>query len=113
MNVLSGSLSILFYTFLYRKDAWKIRSIKIPQAILNILYLLSMVLNVLLMAYRIFIELKKGGGLKEISYSLYIGMGAISAVCIYSSLAMNYERITVLVNEIENLVKYRKKFPIT
>lgn len=112
MNVLSGSLSVLFYTFLYRKDKWKIKSTKIPHAFLNILYLLPIVVNVILMANRIFIESKNGGGLKEISYALYIGMGAVSAICIYASIAMHYEQIIVLVNKIEKIVEYRKDFEL-
>lgn len=109
MQALKSSKTVLVKTFLYKKFDFKIGFIRIPYAILNIIYTMPMSINVLLMLYRIAVEVIKGGGIKDISGSFYISIGTISAVCIYSSYATSDELIIALVEFIENVVDRRKK----
>lgn len=108
MKVLSGPKSVLFHTFLLKKTA-KIGRIPIPYVILNVLFASPMVMNVVLMSYRIFVEFMNGGGFMEMSGSFYISLGTISAVLIYSSLALNYKLLIILLDLIEKVVYKRKK----
>lgn len=108
MEALSGAKSVLVKTFLYKKSNFKIGFFEIPFLILNIAFAVPMSVNVLLMIYRIAVELSKGSGLKDISGSFYLALGTTSAVCIYSSYAANHEKIIELVDIIQNVVNHRK-----
>lgn len=106
MEALSGVKSVLVKTFLYKKSNFKIGFFEIPFLILNIAFAVPMLVNTLLMIYRIAVEYK--GSLKVISGSFYLSLGTTSAVCIYSSYAANYEKIIELVEIIQNVVNQRK-----
>lgn len=108
MDVLSPSKSVLVRTFLYKKSEWMIGHMKISYVILNCLFVLPMVLNIILMSNRICVELMNGGGFKEISGSFYISFGTMSTVCIYASLATSYKLIIELMEHIEDVVNHRK-----
>lgn len=109
MQALKSSKAVLVKTFLYKKFDFKIGFIRIPYAILNIIFAMPISINVLLMLYRIAVELVKGGGIKDISGSFYITIGSISALCIYISYATSDELIIALVEFIENVIDRRKK----
>lgn len=110
MNVLSGSKSVLIQTFLYKKNPRKFWKFNIPYWILNLLFLTPMSVNTLLLFNGVYVQLKTGGGLKEMSGSFYLGIGTVSIIIMYWLLTMNSKLIITLVDFVEEIVKKRKEF---
>lgn len=107
MEALSKTKSLLLYAFLYRQSTLKIGFVSIPNAIFNIIYILPMIATVSLMIFNMYISVKSGGDLKEISNAIYLSMGAMSAVFIYVCFAFKKEFIVSLIHQTQVIVKNR------
>lgn len=107
MEVLSRTKSLFFYTFLYRKTKLKICGVSFPNMVFNIIYALPMSINSALMLLNVYLSFNSGAAFKTISSSIYLGMGTVSAVCIYMCFAFKMKSFIALIDQIQIIVHKR------